>query len=107
MPLLTVFADAAGLAGGAAIATLVLDIGPVQFIERVALSTGPKDMAIGLVKAPVFALLIAATGTLRGMQVTGSAEELGRLTTVAVVQSIFLIIISDAFFTILFSRLGV
>ena len=50
---------------------------------------------------------IAATGTLRGMQVTGSAEELGRLTTLAVVQSIFLIIIADAFFTILFSRMGI
>ena len=45
-------------------------------------------------------------GTLRGMQVSGSAEELGRLTTLAVVQSIFLIILADAFFTILFSRLG-
>jgi phospholipid/cholesterol/gamma-HCH transport system permease protein len=107
MPLLTVFADIAGLAGGAAISTLVLDISFVQFVERVALSTRPVDLAVGLMKAPVFAFLIAATGTLRGMQVTGSAEELGRLTTVAVVQSIFLIIISDAFATILFSRLGI
>jgi phospholipid/cholesterol/gamma-HCH transport system permease protein len=65
------------------------------------------DLWVGLIKAPFFALLIAATGTLRGMQVTGSAEELGRLTTMAVVQSIFLIIIADAFFTILFSRLGI
>jgi phospholipid/cholesterol/gamma-HCH transport system permease protein len=60
-----------------------------------------------MIKAPVFALLISATGTLRGLQVSGSAEELGRLTTMAVVQSIFLIIIVDAFFTILFSRLGI
>jgi phospholipid/cholesterol/gamma-HCH transport system permease protein len=107
MPLLTVFADVAGLAGGAAISVMVLDISLVQFVERVAMSTRPIDMGVGLIKAPVFALLIAATGTLRGMQVKGSAEELGRLTTVAVVQSIFLIIISDAFFTVLFSRLGI
>ncbi len=69
MPLLTVFADLAGLAGGAAISILALDISPVQFIERVAMSTRPMDMAVGFIKAPVFALLIAATGTLRGMEV--------------------------------------
>ena len=54
----------------------------------------------------VFAFLIAVTGTLRGMQVQGSAEELGRLTTVAVVQSIFLIIVADAIFTVVYSRIG-
>ena len=58
-------------------------------------------------KAPVFAVLIAAVGTLRGLQVTGSAEQLGRLTTVAVVQSILLVMLADAAFTILFSRLGI
>ena len=107
MPFLTIFANVAGLAGGALICSLALDISLVQFYQRVASSTGMMDLAVGLIKAPVFALLIAATGTLRGMQVTGSAEELGRLTTLAVVQSIFLIIIADAFFTILFSRLGI
>jgi phospholipid/cholesterol/gamma-HCH transport system permease protein len=107
MPFLTVFADIAGLAGGAFICIIVLDIHWVQFYERVASSVTMADLWVGLIKAPFFALLIAATGTLRGMQVTGSAEELGRLTTMAVVQSIFLIIIADAFFTILFSRLGI
>ncbi len=107
MPFLTMFANVAGLAGGAFICVMVLDISLVQFYERVAGSVSMTDLTVGLIKAPVFALLIAATGTLRGMQVSGSAEELGRLTTVAVVQSIFMIIIADAFFTILFSRLGI
>ncbi len=107
MPLLTLFADVAGLAGGAFICVLVLDINLVQFYERVASSVVMMDVWVGLIKAPFFALLIAATGTLRGLQVTGSAEELGRLTTTAVVQSIFLVIIADAFFTVLFSRLGI
>ena len=106
MPFLTMFANVAGLAGGAFICVTVLDIHWVMFYERVASSVGMQDLWVGLIKAPFFALLIASTGTLRGMQVSGSAEELGRLTTLAVVQSIFLIIIADAFFTILFSRLG-
>ena len=106
MPFLTMFGNIAGLAGGAFICVTVLDIHWVQFYERVASSVGMRDLWVGLIKAPFFAVLIASTGTLRGMQVQGSAEELGRLTTLAVVQSIFLIIIADAFFTIFFSRIG-
>ena len=106
LPLLTLFADAAGIAGGAFIGAIVLDINWLMFTERLALTIDVNDVLVGLSKAPVFAFLIAVTGTLRGMQVSGSAEELGRLTTVAVVQSIFLIIVADAFFTIIYARLG-
>jgi len=107
MPFLTVFANISGLAGGAFICIMTLDMSALQFYQRVAGSVDMMDMWVGLIKAPFFALLIAATGTLRGMQVTGSAEELGRLTTLAVVQSIFLIIIADAFFTVIFNRMGI
>jgi phospholipid/cholesterol/gamma-HCH transport system permease protein len=106
LPLLTMFANIAGLAGGAFIGATVLDINWVMFTERLAYTIDVKDVLVGLSKAPVFAFLIAVTGTLRGMQVNSSAEELGRLTTVAVVQSIFLIIVADALFTIIYSRLG-
>jgi len=106
LPLLTVFADIAGLAGGAFIGAIVLDINWLMFTERLAITIDVNDVLVGLTKAPVFAFLIAVTGTLRGMQVKGSAEELGRLTTVAVVQSIFLIIVADAIFTIVYSRIG-
>lgn len=106
LPLLTVFADAAGMLGGAFIGATVLDISGFAFTERLAVAITANDVLVGLSKAPVFAFLIAVTGTLRGMQVKGSAEELGRLTTVAVVQSIFLIIVADAIFTVVYSRIG-
>jgi len=106
LPLLTMFANAAGLAGGAFIGAVVLDINWLMFTERLAYTITANDLLVGLSKAPVFAFLIAVTGTLRGMQVQGSAEELGRLTTVAVVQSIFLIIVSDAIFTVVYAKIG-
>lgn len=106
LPLLTVFANAAGLLGGAFIGATVLDINWFAFTERLAVAIGVNDVLVGLSKAPAFAFLIAVTGTLRGMQVKGSAEELGRLTTIAVVQSIFLIIVADAIFTVVYSRIG-
>jgi phospholipid/cholesterol/gamma-HCH transport system permease protein len=107
LPLLTGFADLAGLAGGLFLSVTVLDISIVQFIDRAASSANLTTFFVGLVKAPVFALLIGAVGTLRGLQVTSSAEQLGRLTTMAVVQAIALIIVADALFTILFIRLGI
>ncbi len=107
LPILTIFADIAGLAGGALIAVGSLGISSLQFVERVAYSTDLTDFYVGLSKAPVFALLIALVGTLRGMQVNSSAEELGLKTTMAVVQSIFLIIVADALFAVLFTRMGI
>ena len=107
LPLLTVLSDLAGLAGGMLLSTTVLDIGPIQFLERVTNVADVETFMVGFVKAPVFALLIAAVATLRGMQVRSSAEQLGRLTTVAVVQSIFLIILADGVFTVIFVRYGI
>jgi phospholipid/cholesterol/gamma-HCH transport system permease protein len=107
LPVLTIFADIAGIAGGALIAIGSMGISSLQFVERVAYSTDLNDFYVGLIKAPVFALLIAMVGTLRGMQVKFSAEELGLRTTMAVVQSIFMIIVADAFFATLFTRLGI
>jgi phospholipid/cholesterol/gamma-HCH transport system permease protein len=62
---------------------------------------------VGLVKAPVFALLIAAAGCYRGLQVRDSARELGRLVTVAVVESIFFVILADALFAVLFMEMDI
>jgi phospholipid/cholesterol/gamma-HCH transport system permease protein len=107
LPFLTVFADLSGLAGGLFLATTVLDISVVQFFDRAAASADLTTLMVGLVKAPVFAILIGAVGVLRGLQVTSSAEQLGRLTTVAVVQAITLIVAADAVFTFVFVRLGI
>ena len=65
----------------------------------------PEPLWAGLLKAPVFAVLIALVGTYRGMQVRDSSRELGRLTTVAVVESIFLVIFADAIFAVVFVEL--
>jgi len=107
LPLLTLVADLAGLAGGMLLCTTVLDIGATQFTERVLNGVDLKTFLVGITKAPVFALLIAGVATRRGMQVKSSADELGRLTTVAVVQSIFLIIVADGIFTVIFARYGI
>jgi phospholipid/cholesterol/gamma-HCH transport system permease protein len=102
LPLLTIVADFMGLAGGALLSRYLLDLPWPQFFARLDDAIAPTTFWAGLVKAPVFGLLIALTGTLRGLQVRDSSRELGRLTTVAVVQSIFLVIFADALFAIFF-----
>ena len=102
MPLLTVVADAMGLAGGALLTYLLLDLPWEQFLARLDSAVADTTFWAGMVKAPVFGALIALTGTMRGLQVRESSRELGRLTTVAVVQSIFLVIFADALFAIFF-----
>ena len=65
-----------------------------------------SDLVIGLIKAPVFGIIIAMMGCFQGMQVTGNAESVGERTTRAVVESIFVVIVLDAFFAVFFSALG-
>jgi phospholipid/cholesterol/gamma-HCH transport system permease protein len=105
LPLLTVIADVMGLAGGGLLSLVKLHIPLSQFTYRLREAVAPTTFWSGLIKAPVFAVLIAMVGTYRGMQVRDSARELGRLTTVAVVQSIFLVILADALFAILFVQI--
>jgi phospholipid/cholesterol/gamma-HCH transport system permease protein len=105
LPCLTVIADAMGLAGGILLSLVNLHIPLPEFISRMQEALAPTTFWAGLVKAPVFAILIAMVGTYRGMQVRDSARELGRLTTVAVVQSIFFVIFADALFAVLFVQL--
>ena len=107
LPLLTVIADAVGILGGALLCRGLLDMPFVQYFQRVDESIGDWTFWVGVIKAPVFALLIAAAGAYRGMQVRGSSRELGRLTTVAVVQAIFLVILADAVFAVLFMEMGI
>ncbi len=107
LPLLTVIADIIGLMGGAVLCRLLLDMPLSQFVNRVDESIAPTTFWVGIIKAPVFALVIALAGAYRGLQVRGSSRELGRLTTVAVVQSIFLVILVDAAFAVLFLELDI
>jgi len=107
LPLLTVIADLIGLAGGALLCRYLLDMPLNQYVNRVDESIAPTTFWVGIIKAPVFALLISLAGCYRGMQVRGSARELGHLVTVAVVQAIFLVILADALFAILFMEMKI
>jgi phospholipid/cholesterol/gamma-HCH transport system permease protein len=107
LPLLTVVADLVGLIGGAVLCASLLHMPLDQYVNRVSQAISPSTFWVGVIKAPVFAVLIAMAGTHRGMQVRGSSRELGRLTTVAVVQAIFLVILADALFAVLFMEIGV
>lgn len=107
LPLLTIIADGIGLAGGALLCRYLLDMPFTQYLERVDDAISPTTFWVGVLKAPVFAMLIAMAGVFRGMQVRDSSRELGRLTTVAVVQSIFLVILADALFAVLFMELDI
>ncbi|MGB6489175.1 MAG: ABC transporter permease [Steroidobacteraceae bacterium] len=107
LPLLTVVADLVGLIGGAVLCASLLRMPLDQYVARVSQAISPTTFWVGVIKAPVFAVLIAMAGTHRGMQVSGSSRELGRLTTVAVVQAIFLVILADALFAVLFLEIGV
>ena len=105
LPALAVVADAMGLAGGAVLSWLLLDIPFNQFLVRMQETIAPTTFWAGLLKAPVFAFVIAMIGTYRGMQVRESSRELGRLTTVAVVESIFMVIFVDAVFAVIYWEL--
>jgi len=107
LPLLTIIADLVGLAGGALLCRLLLDMPLTQFLTRANEAIAPTTFWVGIIKAPVFALLIGLAGCYRGMEVRGSARELGRLVTVAVVQAIFLVILADALFAVLFMKLDI
>jgi phospholipid/cholesterol/gamma-HCH transport system permease protein len=107
LPLLTIIADGIGLAGGALLCQWLLDMPLVLYLERVQDAISPTTFWVGVIKAPVFGLLIALSGTYRGLQVRDSSRELGRLTTVAVVQSIFLVIFANALFAIAFWQLDI
>jgi len=107
LPLLTFIGMMSGLLGGALVGSAALDISPGMFISRLYEMTEIRHFWVGMIKAPVFAFLIAVVGCLEGMKVAGSAESVGRHTTSSVVQSIFLVILFDALFAMFFMELGV
>lgn len=107
LPFLTVIADIIGLIGGSFMTFAMMDIPFEQYFNRAEKVATFNMFLVGMIKAPVFAFLIALIGTYQGMNVSGSAESVGRLTTVAVVQSIFLVIMADALFSVIFSIMGI
>ncbi len=107
MPLLTVFADMLGLLGAMIVAALSLDVSFHDFMLRLQTPIMLKNYLIGLLKTPVFAVIVVLIGCYQGFRVSGGADSVGRQVTTSVVQAIFLVIMADAVFSILLSWLGV
>jgi phospholipid/cholesterol/gamma-HCH transport system permease protein len=105
LPLLTVYTDIMGILGGMVMARAQLDVSFATFLDRLGDAVSLTSFLIGIGKAPVFAVIIALVGCYQGFQVSGSADSVGRQTTMSVVQSIFLVILIDALFSIVFSWL--
>jgi len=105
LPLLTVYADVAGVLGGMLMANSMLDISFSVFLDRLEDALSLSSFLTGIIKAPVFAVIIALVGCFQGFQVSGGADSVGRQTTVSVVQSIFLVIVADALFSVIFNWL--
>ncbi|MEM6535431.1 MAG: ABC transporter permease [Pseudomonadota bacterium] len=105
-PVLAFIGALTGLAGGVLVGWLALDISPVVFLNRFQEMVGVEQFWIGLVKAPVFGLVVALIGCRQGLEVGGSVQSLGTHTTKSVVQALFAIIVIDALFAILFMELG-
>ncbi|WP_407275062.1 MlaE family ABC transporter permease [Halothiobacillus sp. DCM-1] len=106
LPLLSVFADVLGLLGGAVVANFGYGVPFSIFFERIPEAVTATTLMLGLVKAPVFAVVIALIGCMQGMRVRGSAAAVGKATTISVVQAIFMVIIIDAVFSVLFNLMG-
>lgn len=105
LPLLTVFADAMGILGGMMMAKTQLGVGFGEFLDRLVKAVSITSYLVGIGKAPVFAAIIVVVGCFQGFRTHGGADSVGRQTTRSVVQSIFLVIVADALFSVAFSLL--
>ena len=105
LPLLTMLADFLGVLGGMLMARAQLGVGFGEFGDRFVKAVSVTDYMVGIGKAPVFAGIITVVGCFQGFRTQGGADSVGRQTTRAVVQSIFLVIVTDALFSVAFSAL--
>ena len=106
LPMLTFLAMISGIIGGGVVCAVALDISPAMFLSLLQSDIGVQHFLVGMIKAPIFAFLIAAIGCLEGFKVSGSAESVGAHTTSSVVQSIFVVIVLDAVAALFFMEMG-
>ena len=107
LPLVTVWGNIFGILGGMIVANNMLHIHFVPFLERFREVIGLSNYVVGLVKTPVFAMIITSVGCFQGLETARRADSVGKQTTKSVVQAIFLIIVVDALFSVLFSKAGI
>ena len=106
MVLLGFYASVVAIVGGAVVGEMALGIPFWTFLARIQEVVPTHDLWVGLIKAPVFGLIVALAGCYNGLQVRGNSEEVGRRTTMAVVSAIFAVIVLDAFFAVFFTEIG-
>lgn len=106
-PLIIFWADIFGIMGAMLMSKAKLGIGYYDFLSRLQESVGLKQLRLGLYKAPAFAILIALVGCFQGFRVQANADSVGSQTTKSVVQALFLIIITDAIYSIIYSWKGI
>jgi len=107
LPLLAFYADMMGMLGGSLMSLAALGISIPQFLRQLQNAIGEWTFWVGIIKAPFFGGIIALIGCYEGFKVSRSAESVGRLTTLSVVESIFFVIVTDAAFSIAFSLLHI
>jgi len=96
---LTIISDFVGLAGGAAVATLMLGLDSSQYWHTAYQSLVFADVFMGLMKPVIFGFIIATVGCYYGLSTTGGTQGVGRSTTQAVVSAYVLILVIDFFVT--------
>ena len=106
MILLGFYSMVVAIIGGAVVGQFALDIPFLTFLQRIQEVVPAYDLYVGLIKAPVFGLIVALAGCYHGMQVEGDSEQVGLRTTLAVVTGIFAVIVLDAFFAVFFTEIG-
>ena len=107
VPLLTVYADVMGIAGGFVVGACMLDISPLEYLSATASMVSFRQGLIGLTYATVFGIIIALAGCYQGLRCGRSAAAVGMATTAAVVQSIVWIIVATAIITVICNVLGI
>ncbi|SDR36804.1 ABC transporter permease [Pseudovibrio sp. Tun.PSC04-5.I4] len=106
LPILVFLANLSALAGAGLTCWWYLDIVPDSYVTQLQAAVTLDTLMVGIIKAPFMALIIGLIACMEGMKVEGSAESLGRHTTVSVVKSIFMVIVVDGIFAVFFASIG-
>jgi phospholipid/cholesterol/gamma-HCH transport system permease protein len=105
MPLLTIIANIAAIAGAMAVAWVYSGITPEAFFDRMTAAIDESSLLSGLFKAPIMGFIIGIIASVEGMKVGGSAESLGRHVTSSVVKAIFVVIVVDGLFAMFYAAI--
>jgi len=106
-PLLTLLANFVGLLGGIVVGVAAAHLDPLVFYQRLVTAVGFHDVLFGLIKSGAFACAIALAASAVGLRESGSAAEVGKSTTRAVVLGIFLLVVVDSIFSLYAGATGV